>query len=147
MISPYGKRLPDGSPRKDPNAVYPDVTGKHFQIGAAYLMGYVQLLERHLEYLKKRCGSCPYQNHGVFSYHCPEKTEKSFDDSKQKQKITCTGSSDSYSFLEDWFYEEQVWAANYVHNLERRLYDLKQGCKQCPYRNQESSGCHDDVSE
>lgn len=147
MISPYVKWLPDGSPRKDPKAAYPDVTGKHFQIDAAHLMGYVQLLERHLEYLKKRCKGCPYQNYGVLGYHCPEKTKKLFDDSKQKQETTCTGSSDSYFVLEDWFYEEQVWATNYVHSLERRLYDLKQGCKQCPYRDKEGSGCNDEIPD
>ena len=100
MISPYWKRLPDGSPRKDPKAAYPDVTGKHFQIDAAHLMGYAQLLERHLEYLKKRCKGCQYQNYGVFGYHCPEKTEELFDNSKQKQETTCMGPSDSYSFAD-----------------------------------------------
>lgn len=147
MISPYQKRLPDGSPRKDPNAAYPDLNGKHFQIDAARLMGYALLLERHLEYLKKRCAGCPYRNYGVDGYHCPESQKKSFYTSKQKQETTCTGSSDSHSFLDDWFYEEQVWAANYVHKLERRLYDLKQGCNQCPYRDQEGSGCHDEISD
>lgn len=49
--------------------------------------------------------------------------------------------------LSEWFWEESVWASNYAHELERRLYDLKQRCKKCPYRDKEGSGCHNQIPE
>lgn len=115
-------------------AAYPDMTGKLFHTDAAHLMGYAQLLERHLEYLKKRCAGCPYRNYGVDRTSIPGNIREP------------AVSSGPFS-LDGWFYEEQEWAASYVHDLERRLYALKQGCKQCPYRDQEGSGCHDEVSD
>lgn len=45
------------------------------------------------------------------------------------------------------FQEECTWAMGYVTLLERHLYDLKQRCEKCPYRNKEGSGCNDEIPE
>lgn len=62
MISPYRKGFPDGSPRTNPMEAYPDVCSRNFQIESAQLMGYIMLLERHLEDLGKCCAACPYRD-------------------------------------------------------------------------------------
>ena len=49
--------------------------------------------------------------------------------------------------LTKFFAEEAAWAEGYISLLERHLTALKNGCKQCPYRNQEGSGCHDQIPE
>lgn len=49
--------------------------------------------------------------------------------------------------FDKWYQQECTWVAGYVSILERHLSDLKQRCEQCPYRNQEGSGCNEKVSD
>lgn len=49
--------------------------------------------------------------------------------------------------LEQHFQQEVSWAWGYIQLLERHLTQLKDRCKECPYRNQEGSGCHDEISD
>lgn len=58
----HTKRLPDDSPRMDPRSASVDIMEKHFQQECSWAMGYVTLLERHLNNLKQRCEKCPYRD-------------------------------------------------------------------------------------
>lgn len=58
----HTRRMPDGSPRTNPKEAYPDILDQRFRQECAWAMGYVMLLERHLNDLKQRCKECPYRN-------------------------------------------------------------------------------------
>lgn len=49
--------------------------------------------------------------------------------------------------MDKWHQQESAWAVGYVNLLEKHLYERLERCKKCPYRNQEGSGCNDEVPD
>lgn len=49
--------------------------------------------------------------------------------------------------LDKWYQQESTWAAGYILMLERHLSQRLNRCKQCPYRNQQGSGCNDEIPD
>ena len=42
--------------------------------------------------------------------------------------------------------KEMTWAVGRLWALERMVYEMSERCDKCPYRNQEGSACHDEIS-
>lgn len=49
--------------------------------------------------------------------------------------------------MDKWHQQESAWAAGYVNLLEKHLSERIERCKKCPYRNQEGSGCNDEIPD
>lgn len=49
--------------------------------------------------------------------------------------------------MDKWFQQESAWAIGYINLLEKHLSARIDRCQKCPYRNQEGSGCNDEIPD
>ena len=57
------------------------------------------------------------------------------------------GNDAQVDMMDKWHQQESTWAAGYILLLERHLSQRLDRCKKCPYRNQEGSGCNDEIPD